>query len=74
MKFTCRKSSKGAEYLPKVGRRRWCAQCNTFVNGRNLDRHMLEFHKVGKKADFSCGNCGKNFTRKQALKAHKCRG
>ena len=54
-------------------KKRWCQLCEKIMDGNILARHMAERHKQGKGTVFPCTECGSNFTRNQALKAHKCR-
>lgn len=50
----------------------FCTTCNTpFPTSSNFHRHMREKHK---KARFSCDKCGKDFSRADYVRKHRCRG
>lgn len=49
-----------------------CSICNIpFPSSSNFHRHMREKHK---KTRFVCDKCGKDFSRADYVKKHRCRG
>ena len=53
--------------------KRICVKCNNgFSKMSKVNKHMMKTH--GKRADFECDNCKKEFGRKYELKEHRSSG